>query len=143
MSPLLDDQADKDLKADIALVEKDYLETVFGADMKYVVTEKSKQGFTIVLSKKAPVDLQFSWVAIAVKKVTTAVSDNGSEDEGVKDDTVSSLPTETVMETVPVSVQSIVESTPHAVTSPVTEAIGSTDVSTEISSNIESATDTP
>lgn len=143
VSPLLDDQADKDLKADIALVEKDYLETVFGADMKYVVTEKSKQGFTIVLSKKAPVDLQFSWVAIAVKKVTTAVSDNGSEDEGVKDDTVSSLPTETVMETVPVSVQSIVESTPHAVTSPVTEAIGSTDVSTEISSNIESATDTP
>ncbi len=143
VSPLLDDQADKDLKADIALVEKDYLETVFGTDLKYVVTEKSKQGFTIVLSKKAPVDLHFSWVAIAVKKAATAVSDNENEDEGTKDDAVVSPPTETVTEIVPVSEQSTIESTPHTVTSPVTETVGNASVSTEIPSNVESRTDTP
>ena len=74
-SPLLNDKADTALVADVAAVEKDYINQVFDADMKYIVTEKSATGFTIVLSKKAPQDLQFSWVAVAVKKSKTFTSD--------------------------------------------------------------------
>jgi RNase P/RNase MRP subunit p29 len=75
VSPLLDENADADLRADVAAVEADYLEAVFEADLRYVVTEKDQTGFTIILSEKAPRDLQFSWVAIAVKKPKSFTSE--------------------------------------------------------------------
>ncbi|MDP2815910.1 MAG: hypothetical protein Q8O19_04450 [Rectinemataceae bacterium] len=64
-SPLLDG-ADKDLKNDIQTVEADFVAAYFDGDIKYIVTKKSKQGFTIVLNKPAPRELQWSWIAIAV-----------------------------------------------------------------------------
>ncbi len=64
-SPLLDG-ADKDLKKDIEAVEADFAAAYFDGDIKYIVTKKSERGFTIVLNKSAPRELQFSWVALAV-----------------------------------------------------------------------------
>lgn len=84
-SPLLEGETDAALIADVTAVEQDYLDTVFDADLKYVVTEKSATGFTIVLNKKAPYELQFSWVAIAVKRATTAVSQGADLIPEVKD----------------------------------------------------------
>jgi hypothetical protein len=42
-----------------------------GNGVNYVVTNKSKRGFTIVLNKPAPSDIRFSWIALAVKQATT------------------------------------------------------------------------
>ena len=116
VSPLLDDEVDKDLKADIALVEKDYLDTVFDADVKYIVTEKST-GFTIVLNKKAPADLQFSWVAIAVQRAGTAVSAGGSEEEIVSDP-IAPLPAEIPADPVPQPQTATEASDDAAITAP-------------------------
>jgi hypothetical protein len=80
-SPLLDAQADETLRADVAAVEQDYLETVFESGVRYLVTEKDKTGFTIVLNDVAAYDLQFSWVAIAVENATTSVSRSEAEEE--------------------------------------------------------------
>jgi hypothetical protein len=39
----------------------------FEEDIKYLITEKSESGFTIILNKEAPFNISFSWVALAVK----------------------------------------------------------------------------
>lgn len=79
-SPLLDG-ADDTLKADIKALEKDYLESVFESNVRYVVTEKSGTGFTLILSEKALRDFQFSWVAIAVEKARSFNSEKGDTEE--------------------------------------------------------------
>ena len=66
VSPLLNNQADDTLRADVAAVERDFADQVFDSSLQYIVTEKDKTGFTILLSKDAPIDLQFSWIALAV-----------------------------------------------------------------------------
>jgi hypothetical protein len=141
-SPLLDDTADDALKVDVALVEKDYLDNLFAADMKYVVTEKSTSGFTIVLNKNAPDDLQFSWVAIAVKKASISVSEEDKNNlpetditesvsipvETSATDSISVQPTTPASETVPIET-----ATPD--TSGQTISAPSADVSTMIDSS--------
>ena len=94
-SPLLDNKTDAALAADIAAVEKDYLKQVFDADTRYIVTEKSSTGFTIVLSKKAPQDLKFSWVALAVEKASTSVSQKSQEENPPAETGDTLLPVET------------------------------------------------
>ncbi|OIQ04351.1 MAG: hypothetical protein COZ86_02355 [Candidatus Moranbacteria bacterium CG_4_8_14_3_um_filter_41_13] len=74
-SPLLDGTEDATLVADVAAVEQEYLDTVFASDVRYLVTEKGTDGFTIVLSKDVPYDLHFSWVALAVKGSKTFISE--------------------------------------------------------------------
>ncbi|MBI2552810.1 hypothetical protein HYW17_05955, partial [Candidatus Uhrbacteria bacterium] len=44
---------------------------VFENDIRYVVTRKSTKGFTILLNKAAAEDIQFSWIALAVKGAKT------------------------------------------------------------------------
>jgi hypothetical protein len=44
---------------------------LFAADIRYLITERSNKGFTIVLNKPAPMDLKFSWMAIAVSNAKT------------------------------------------------------------------------
>jgi hypothetical protein len=83
-SPLLDDGADADLRADVAAVEKDFAETVFESDVRYIVTEKDATGFTILLSDDAPTDLSFSWVAITVKGAKTFESGKAEEPKAVE-----------------------------------------------------------
>ncbi len=64
----LSEGADEVLKQDIEILEHEYVESVFDEDVRYIVTEKSPRGFTIILSQSATRDLQFSWVALSVDK---------------------------------------------------------------------------
>ncbi len=79
-SPLLAD-ADESLKKDIEVLEKEYLESVFDKDIRYIVTEKSAKGFTLVLSEKAPKDLQFSWIAFSVDQAKSFNSEKEKQEE--------------------------------------------------------------
>jgi hypothetical protein len=81
ISPLLEDSADDTLRSDVAEVEREYVKGVFDADIRYIVTEKDQTGFTILLSDKAPADLSFSWVAIAVDRPRTSISQPEKEGE--------------------------------------------------------------
>jgi hypothetical protein len=44
-------------------------EDFFNQDVESVVMDKDQEGFTIALNQPAPVDINFSWVALAVKDV--------------------------------------------------------------------------
>jgi hypothetical protein len=101
-SPLIDG-ADKDLEKDIQAVEDDFITTYFESDVKFVVTKKNAKGFTIVLNQKAPRELDFSWVAIAVNSVKTSYSEKEMKvvSEGTE---VPSVPTDTVTNSNPPSV---------------------------------------
>ncbi len=79
-SPLLSD-ADESLKKDIEVLEKEYLESVFDKNIRYLVTEKSPRGFTLVLAEKAPRDLQFSWMALSVDKAKSFNSEKEKKEE--------------------------------------------------------------
>ncbi len=94
VSPLLDEEASKTLQADVAAVEQDYLDTVFASDIRYLVTEKGTDGFTIVLSREATRDLQFSWVALAVQGGKTFVSEK-IEIPVLPDEPIETIPAET------------------------------------------------
>jgi hypothetical protein len=58
-----DETLRQSLQADLAAAEAAYL----AGDIRYVITEKSTTGFTIVLSQPAVTDLRFSWIALAVE----------------------------------------------------------------------------
>ncbi len=44
---------------------------IFGSDVRFLITDKNREGFTILLNKGAPFDLRFSWIALAVKDAKT------------------------------------------------------------------------
>ncbi len=46
-------------------------EAIFGGDVDYLITRKSVRGFRILLKRPAPVDITFSWTALAVKDAKT------------------------------------------------------------------------
>lgn len=48
-----------------------FANSVFSNDIKFIVTNKSEHGFTILLNKAAPVGIQFSWIALAVRNAKT------------------------------------------------------------------------
>ncbi|QQR64026.1 hypothetical protein IPH70_00600 [Candidatus Roizmanbacteria bacterium] len=52
---------------------------VLGEDIKEGVTGKSSQGFMIILNKPAPIDITYSWQAIAVKNAKTSVTKTTQE----------------------------------------------------------------
>ncbi|QQR78619.1 MAG: hypothetical protein IPJ68_06140 [Candidatus Moraniibacteriota bacterium] len=91
-SLLLDEAASAELKADVAAVDQDFAETVFESDVRYIITEKDQTGFTILLSEAAPVDLQFSWVALAVKGAKPFVSDKRETSNQGESETVIPVP---------------------------------------------------
>lgn len=47
---------------------------VLGEDIKEGITSKTTQGFMIILNKPAPIDMTYSWQAVAVKGVKTSVT---------------------------------------------------------------------
>ncbi len=63
----LDDIGDEDQVAAVS-------EALFDQDIRFLITKKSVKGFTIILNKPAPRDVQFSWIALAVKGARTATS---------------------------------------------------------------------
>lgn len=113
-SILLTDDASQELKSDIAAVEEDFAAAVFATDLRYMVTEKSERGFTILLSQDAPRDLQFSWVALAVNdSVTTRSKEREDERDGdAREDTATeSLPPTPAVEPLPEPVLPVVDET--------------------------------
>lgn len=46
-------------------------ESIFSNNIRYLITEKTTLGFTILLSQAAPADIGFSWIALAVKNAKT------------------------------------------------------------------------
>lgn len=62
-----DDKVDLDKNAQL-------IKDIFAQGYFYLVVNQTKQGFTIVLDKKAADDLTFSWMALAVDKPTVFVS---------------------------------------------------------------------
>ncbi|MFZ1654596.1 MAG: hypothetical protein WAT84_02085 [Candidatus Moraniibacteriota bacterium] len=117
-------ETDVDLAMDVAAVEADFAAAYFDGDIKYIVTKKSERGFTIVLNKPAPRELQFSWVAIAVAEARVS----RSEETGTGEDPVDAdeppdtppvtVPTEPAETTPPVP---IVTPPPVLVTTPVVD----------------------
>ncbi len=61
----LDDDDEEEQSQSYTLEELE--DAILEGDLKYIVTQKSAQGFVIKLGKSAPVDMQFSWTALAVK----------------------------------------------------------------------------
>lgn len=45
--------------------------TLFNNDIRFIVANKNTHGFSIILNKEAPVDINFSWIALAVKNAHT------------------------------------------------------------------------
>ncbi len=52
--------------------------TLLSGDIKYAVVGKTKQGFLILLNKSTPVDMTFSWQAMAVKDPKTSLRSTGT-----------------------------------------------------------------
>jgi hypothetical protein len=131
-NPLLDG-ADKDLKNDIAAVENDFNTAYFNSDIKYIVTKKSEKGFTIVLNKSAPRELQFSWVAIAVKnaKITHSQEDTPVE-VPVTDPIPMITPPKEIPVQTPVDNSLTTDQTSPANISPTTEAVPLTAIPPEV-----------
>jgi len=63
-----------DLEKDTASVA-DQLEGFFPYIPRYIITNLSKSGFTIILEDKVVSDLKFSWVALSVKEAITYESE--------------------------------------------------------------------
>lgn len=68
---------------------------IFNSNIKVAVTAQTKQGFMILLDKVAPVDLSFSWTAIAVNDAATFTSDDGEGNVAGVEAPVMPTPTDT------------------------------------------------
>ena len=79
-------EADKDLQQDIQALEDDFSSRYFASDIKHIVTKKHKRGFTILLSKAAPHEMQFSWIALMVDNVKTSHSVESAESSATDDE---------------------------------------------------------
>lgn len=108
-SPLLDG-ADETLKNDIQAVEDDFTTAYFESDIRYVVTKKNTHGFTILLNKKAPRELSFSWMALAVGTVKTSYSETDTKAMGISAGETSVVP---VVPVVPVTKSELPSSVPQ------------------------------
>ena len=64
------------VNASIALENSGSEDQIFSDNVQYLITDKSTKGFTIMLNHSAPIDMKFSWIALAVKnaKVFTSVT---------------------------------------------------------------------
>jgi hypothetical protein len=105
------DQATRDVLRNTAVADA---QTFLADGISYVITNKSKFGFTIVLNKPATRDIKLSWTALAVRNATTFMSIDSSEnydlgvvagstDEGLNTITpdLSTPPTEVLPQTPP------------------------------------------
>jgi hypothetical protein len=90
---------------------------------KFIVTQKSKEGFTILLNQPAAQDLRFSWIALAVKNAKT----------------FSSIPETPVVEEPPVVIPPVVEPIiEEPVVTEIIEEIVPTEITEEVTTPVES-----
>ncbi len=95
-SVLLDDEeASSEEKADAQAVEEDFTENFFESDVKYLITNKHKGGFTIILNKPAERELIFSWTALVVQDAETSYSEDEPVEENIEDEEV--IPEEQIL----------------------------------------------
>jgi hypothetical protein len=72
---------------------------IFNEDIRYIVSRVNSHGFVIILNKPAPFDIEFDWLALAVKnpKIFSTISEAVSNTE---------VPVESIAETIPLDVVS-------------------------------------
>jgi hypothetical protein len=69
------------VNASISLEDTDATTTgdaILKGDVRYIISNKSVHGFTIRLNAKAPEDIRFSWIALAVKDAKTFTERNNA-----------------------------------------------------------------
>ena len=71
--PIVNATITENATTDSATAQTD-LNALFAGNVQYVVINKSQTGFTIQLSKPAPTDMSFSWIALAVENAKTYFS---------------------------------------------------------------------
>ncbi len=54
-----------------AEADSQFAENIFAQNISFIITNKSEQGFSIILNKPAPMDVPFSWIALAVRSAKT------------------------------------------------------------------------
>ncbi|MFZ2522630.1 MAG: hypothetical protein WAX44_03075, partial [Minisyncoccia bacterium] len=92
-----------------ASTTEEEIQKIFDADIRFIITKKTVNGFTIVLNKKAPSDVSFNWTAFAVKdskeftsktvKVDTEVLQESSIESNIASSTQSNIATTTPVTT--------------------------------------------
>jgi hypothetical protein len=115
---------------------------ILNGDIRYLVTKKNEKGFTVMLNKPAPTDINFSWTAFVVKDARTFVSRSPEEIITVTESTSQTS------ETAPTEPETTATTTPDtsSTTTPETGDNTSTTTETTASEPItapEPALDTP
>jgi hypothetical protein len=72
--PLLKTETDTNKIQEIKDAQAQTIKDLFAANVQFLVVNKSEKGFTITLKDKATQDINFSWVALAVKNAKTFFS---------------------------------------------------------------------
>jgi hypothetical protein len=109
---------------DATTTESGAEDLIFNNNMSYVITKKSKTGFSIILNKSAPTDMTFSWIALAIKDARIDISKPvQAEPQVIITDVVIPITPETVT----------ASSTPSiSTTTPVTSGLDTTSSSTPL-----------
>ena len=61
---------------------------LFDHKLRYVTLNQTSKGFSVLLDQDAPVDIEFSWIALAVKDATTVYSEQIEMEESAVDSPV-------------------------------------------------------
>ena len=132
------------INASISLNDSDTndadVDSIFNSDIRFIITNKNTKGFTIILNKNAPKDIQFSWIALAVKNAKTASSTidiNNAVNPNSIQKVINNIevPTSTpnkIIESTPTSTEVVIPKTSS--TTPITETV-------EINNNQSTTTD--
>ena len=75
---LLDEELDPQLADQLRASQEARDETLFGEGYQFIITQKSTKGFRIYLNKRATIDIQFSWIALAVKDAKIIISEDST-----------------------------------------------------------------
>ncbi len=107
---------------------------IFQNNIQYLVTRKNAKGFTILLNKEAPADIEFSWIVLAVKNAkimiapaTTAATPLIESESGLESEMAPLTPQEnaapatSTIETAPLS-ETIIATSSVELTPPEAEA---------------------
>ena len=80
------------MSATITLSEAGGGDAILASNIKYIVTERSGSGFSILLAEPAIEDISFSWIALAIKNIKISSSENTSQPGAVSTVTIISNP---------------------------------------------------
>jgi len=88
-NPMLEGETDPSNIEAINLLNETNIQSIFESDIRYLIVNKSERGFTIMLKDPAPQDIEFSWIALAVKgaKLFSAITEQPSAPEPQAEET--------------------------------------------------------